>query len=164
MTLSPWSAPLLLLSLLFQLTSFAITLPNDVARSVSSPANATFSNAALHPGADPYTFYDKPSGLYFAYSTNGQESGWLFAIYSSPDLSTWKREPGGAMQACINNGTSFQQGQMCWARDWHWAPEVYHNVKTGWYFIFFGGRLRPDLRKDFFQYSEYAEVSDYIAL
>lgn len=86
----------------------------------SSTSKASFFyNAALHPGADPYTFYDHKSGLYYAYSTSGQESGWLFAIYSSPDLSTWKRSPGGAMQACIYNGTSFQTGQICWAKDWH---------------------------------------------
>lgn len=85
----------------------------------SSLSKASFHNAALHPGADPYTFYDHQSGQYYAYSTSGQELGWLFAIYSSPDLSTWKRLPGGAMQACINNGTSLQRGQMCWAKDWH---------------------------------------------
>jgi hypothetical protein len=154
----PCSTGLLLLFCLFPFQlCLAYTLPHE--DPAPFPSQATFHNAALHPGADPYTFYDDSSGLYYAYSTNGQEPGWLFAIYSSPDLSTWKREPGGAMQACINNGTSFQVGQMCWARDWHWAPEVYHNAKTGWYFLFFGGRLRLDLRKYYFQYSDYVEAT-----
>jgi hypothetical protein len=48
---------------------------------------------------------------------------------------------------------------MCWAKDWQWAPEVYHNTKTGWYFLFFAGRLREDLRKEYFQYSAYQEAS-----
>lgn len=88
----------------------------------SAGSDAFFYNAALHPGADPYTFYDEASGQYYAYSTTGQDPGWLFAIYTSPDLSTWRKQRGGAMQACIHNGTAFQSGQMCWAKDWQVRP------------------------------------------
>ncbi|UZJ55986.1 hypothetical protein CBS101457_005306 [Exobasidium rhododendri] len=87
----------------------------------SNNSGAIFHNAALHPAADPYTFYDHASGLYHAYSTSGQDPGWLFAIYTSPDLSTWKRMPGGAMRACIDKGSSSQSGQMCWSSDWEAA-------------------------------------------
>ena len=85
---------------------------------VGAAAVATFYNAGLHSGADPYTLYDEQTGLYHAYSTSGQDPGWLFAIYTSPDLSTWTRRPGGAMQACTHNGTALQTGQVCWAKDW----------------------------------------------
>jgi hypothetical protein len=50
-------------------------------------------------------------------------------------------------------------GQACWARDWYWAPETYYNEKTGWYFFFFAGRLREDLTKDYFRYSDFEEPS-----
>jgi hypothetical protein len=50
-------------------------------------------------------------------------------------------------------------GQACWARDWFWAPEVYHNENTGWYFFFFAGRLREDLEKSYFRYSLFEEPS-----
>lgn len=85
---------------------------------VGAAAVATFYNAGLHSGADPYTLYDEQTGLYHAYSTSGQDPGWLFAIYTSPDLSTWTRRPGGAMRACTHNGTALQTGQVCWAKDW----------------------------------------------
>ncbi len=123
-----------------------------------------FHNSARHDGADPYVLYDSGSAQYYAYSTEGADDGYLFAIYSSPDLSTWHKHPGGVMKACYatdgSGGTTpIEGGQVCWARDWYWAPETYYNEKTGWYFFFFAGRLREDLAKDYFRYSDFEEPS-----
>ncbi|KAF4465629.1 glycoside hydrolase family 43 [Fusarium albosuccineum] len=119
-----------------------------------------FYNSARHAGADPYVLYDSKSGQYYAYSTEGADEGSLFAIYSSPDLSTWHRHPGGVLKACYDADMNrVKGGQACWARDWHWAPETYYNEKTGWYFFFFAGRLREDLSNDYFRYSKFEEPS-----
>lgn len=119
-----------------------------------------FHNSAQHPGADPYVFYDSSSSEYYAYSTEGAEEGYNFAIYSSPDLSTWHKYPGGVLKACYDGEMNpIEGGQACWARDWYWAPETYHNEKTGWYFFFFAARLREDITKDYFGYSEFEEPS-----
>lgn len=119
-----------------------------------------YHNAAIHKAADPYVFYDAQSATYYAYSTEGADPGWNFAIYHSPDLATWVKHPGGVLQACWGaNMIKLENGQACWAVDWFWAPEIYHNAKTGWYFFFFAARLRPDLAKDFFQYSKFEEPS-----
>jgi hypothetical protein len=119
-----------------------------------------FHNSAQHTAADPYVLYDSKSGQYYAYSTEGADAGSNFAIYSSPDLSTWHRHPGGVLKACFDGeGNRVEGGQACWARDWFWAPETYYNEKTGWYFFFFAGRLREDLTKDHFRYSAFEEPS-----
>ncbi|KAI9901052.1 hypothetical protein N3K66_002869 [Trichothecium roseum] len=119
-----------------------------------------FYNSARHAGADPYVLWDSQSGQYYAYSTEGAEPGYNFAIYSSPDLSTWHLQPGGVLRACADEaGNPLEDGQACWARDWFWAPETYHNEETGWYFFFFAGRLREDLTKDHFRYSDFEEPS-----
>ncbi|UZP35539.1 hypothetical protein NXS19_003355 [Fusarium pseudograminearum] len=119
-----------------------------------------FHNSANHPGADPHVIYDSKTGQYFAYSTEGADPGSLFAIYSSPDLSTWHKHPGGVLKACYDDDMNrIEGGQACWARDWYWAPETYYNEKTGWYFFFFAGRLREDLAKDYFRYSDFEEPS-----
>jgi len=55
--------------------------------------------AARTPGADPYVLFDAKSGYYYAYSTEGADPGWNFAIYRSPDLATWEHLPGGALRA-----------------------------------------------------------------
>lgn len=119
-----------------------------------------YHNAARHPAADPYVFYDSKSGQYFAYSTEGADNGYLFAVYNSPDLSTWHKQPGGVLRACYDDKMNrIQGGQACWARDWQWAPETYYNDETGWYFFFFAGRLREDMTKDHFRYSKFEEPS-----
>ena len=120
-----------------------------------------FHNSASQKAADPYVLFDSKSGQYYAYSTEGADEGYNFAIYSSPDLSTWHKHPGGVLKACYN-GDDMEPlggGQACWARDWFWAPETYHNAKTGWYYFFFAGRLREDLTKDYFRYSKFEEPS-----
>jgi hypothetical protein len=119
-----------------------------------------FYNSARHPGADPFVLWDANSSTYYAYSTEGADAGYNFAIYSSPDLSTWHKQPGGVLRACVDADMNpIEGGQACWAGDWFWAPETYYNDKTGWYFFFFAGRLRPDLAKDYFRYSEFEEPS-----
>ncbi|RYP10712.1 hypothetical protein DL764_000502 [Monosporascus ibericus] len=119
-----------------------------------------FHNSARHGAADPYVLYDSNSGQYYAYSTEGADKGHHFAIYSSPDLSTWHRHPGGVLKACYDGDMiPIEGGQACWARDWHWAPETYYNEKTGWYFFFFAGRMREDMAKDHFRYSKFEEPS-----
>ena len=119
-----------------------------------------FHNSARHTAADPYVFYDSTSGSYYAYSTEGADEGYNFAIYSSPDLSTWHKQPGGVLKACYDGEMNrIEGGQACWGRDWFWAPETYHNEKTGWYFFFFAARLREDITKDYFRYSEFEEPS-----
>jgi beta-xylosidase len=134
-----------------------------VAAPVQGNANDTapqFHNSARHAGADPFVLWDEATLRYYAYSTEGADEGFNFAIYSSPDLSTWHRHPGGVLRACQDADMNpLEGGQACWARDWFWAPEVYHNEKTGWYFFFFAGRLREDLTKDYFRYSEFEEPS-----
>ena len=63
--------------------------------------------------------YDKKTGLYWAYSTDGADDGYYYGIYTSPDLATWSKVPGGALKA---------DGENIWADDWFWAPECYYNV------------------------------------
>ncbi|KAH7007673.1 glycosyl hydrolase [Ilyonectria destructans] len=119
-----------------------------------------FHNSARHAAADPHVIYDSSSDLYYAYSTEGADEGSVFAIYSSPDLSTWHKHPGGALKTCYDDlMQTIEGGQACWARDWLWAPETYYNGKTGWYFFFFAGRLRDDMTKDYFRYSKFEEPS-----
>ena len=71
--------------------------------------------------ADPYVRWDAGTGAYWAYSTEGADDGWLYGIYTSPDMATWSKVPGGA----IKNETE----SWIWAQDWFWAPECYHNVR-----------------------------------
>lgn len=146
--------------------SWQTVMADRVSSSSSSAFETTssyspkFHNAARHEAADPYVFYDDGSAQYFAYSTAGADEGWNFAICTSPDLATWHRQPGGVLKACYDaNMTKLEGGQACWARDWFWAPETYHNAKTGWYFFFFAGRLREDLTASHFRYSKFEEPS-----
>jgi glycosyl hydrolase family 43 len=111
--------------------------------------DATYVNDATTPGADPYVRYDKESGFYYAYSTEGADPGWNFGIYRSPDLATWEQVPGGALRAG-------QDGD--WAHDWFWAPEVYHNPNTGLYFLFYAGRMNRNVAEHF-RYADFEEPS-----
>ncbi|KAK7421116.1 hypothetical protein QQZ08_010120 [Neonectria magnoliae] len=149
---------------LFTYLARAVLLCASVTASLSDGGkiNKTpqFHNSARHAAADPYVLFDSGSGQYYACSTEGADQGYHFAIYSSPDLSTWHKHPGGLLKACCDAGMNrIEGGQACWARDWHWAPEMYHNEKTGWYFLFFAGRLREDMAKDYFRYSAFDEPS-----
>jgi hypothetical protein len=111
--------------------------------------DATFHNDAGTPGADPFVLFDAASGYYYAYSTEGADDGYNFAIYRSPDLATWEHLPGGALRAG-------QDGD--WAHDWFWAPEVYHNPRTGLYFLFYAGRMNRGVAEHF-RYPDFEEAS-----
>ncbi len=97
--------------------------------------------------ADPYTLYDKASGYYYAYSTEGADPGWYFAIYRSADLATWQKVPGGALPANDPNQ---------WGNNWFWAPEVYYNPKTGVYFLFYAARSDANAQ-NWFGYANFEE-------
>ena len=112
--------------MLFKLTTLfalAAALPSVLA-SLSFPTgyrtDATYINNATTVAADPYVRYDKKTGLYWAYSTEGADAGWYYGIYTSPDLATWTKVPGGAIKA---------DGDKVWGNDWFWAPECYYNVR-----------------------------------
>jgi len=63
----------------------------------SAQTNATYYNNAALPAADPYVLHDTVTHYYYAYSTDGADPGWYFAIYRSADLATWEKLPGGAL-------------------------------------------------------------------
>lgn len=109
------------------------------------PTDATFYNDATVAAADPYVLYDKTSGYYYAYSTDGAQKGsdgtsYAFGVYRSADLATWEHLPGGALPLNEPNR---------WGKDWFWAPEVYHNAETGKYFLFYSARQRDNVQRDF---------------
>ncbi|KAI0757318.1 glycoside hydrolase family 43 protein [Daedaleopsis nitida] len=143
--------------MLLKLTSLfalAATLPSVLA-SLSLPTgyrtDATYFNNATTIAADPYVRYDKKTGSYWAYSTDGADAGWYYGIYTSPDLATWTKIPGGAIKA---------DGANVWADDWFWAPECYYNEATGWYFFFHAGRYRdPKKIAEYFKYPDFDEAS-----
>ena len=82
--------------------------------------NGTYINNATTIAADPYVRWDQKTGAYWAYSTEGADPGWYYGIYTSPDLATWSKIPGGAIK---NDSANI------WAQDWWWAPECYYNVR-----------------------------------
>src|ERR1700751_806319 len=63
-------------------------------RAGGAGTNATSYNEAGMAAATPYTLYDEATGCYYAYSTEGADPGWYFAIYRSADLATWEKMPG----------------------------------------------------------------------
>lgn len=111
--------------------------------------NAMYFNDASTFGADPFVLWDEASGQYFAYSTDGADDGYRFAIYRSPDLATWHKVPGGALD--IDD-----RGQ--WGHDWFWAPEVYHNRDTGLYYLFYSARMNENVAEHF-RYPDFEEAS-----
>ncbi|TFK93542.1 glycoside hydrolase family 43 protein [Polyporus arcularius HHB13444] len=113
--------------------------------------NGTYINNATTVAADPYVRWDAKTGAYWAYSTEGADPGWYYGIYTSPDLATWSKIPGGAIK---NDSTNV------WAQDWWWAPECYYNEKTGWYFLFHAGRyLNSSKIAEYFKYPDFEEAS-----
>lgn len=116
-------------------------------RAGATGTNATYYNTATMAAADPYVLYDKASGYYYAYSTDGADRGWHFAIYRSADLATWEKLPGGALPANDSNQ---------WGNAWFWAPEVYHNAKTGLYFMFYAARSDANAQ-NWFGYANFEE-------
>ncbi|MDR7300291.1 family 43 glycosylhydrolase [Haloactinomyces albus] len=98
--------------------------------------NATYYNNAATLGSDPYVLYDRDSGYYYAYSTTTADTGYRFAIHRSPDLATWERLPGGALD--VDDGNR-------WGHDRFRAPEVYHNTETDLYYLFYSARKRDNV-------------------
>jgi GH43 family beta-xylosidase len=131
------------------LAAFSVLATAPAAAHPDWMTDATFHNDAATPGADPFVLFDQASGYYYAYSTDGADPGYNFAIYRSPDLATWEHLPGGALR-------SGQDGD--WAHDWFWAPEVYHNPATGLYFLFYAGRMNRDVAEHF-RYPDFEEPS-----
>ncbi|WP_199439700.1 glycoside hydrolase family 43 protein [Umezawaea beigongshangensis] len=125
-------------------------VPAEAAPPHRAPAtDATWFNDAGSPGADPHVLFDRASGYYYAYSTEGADPGHHFGVYRSPDLATWEHLPGGALR-------EGQDGN--WAHDWFWAPEVYHNPATGLYFLFYSGRMNTRVAENF-RYADFEEPS-----
>jgi GH43 family beta-xylosidase len=109
--------------------------------------NATYFNNAAMPAADPYVLYDRASGYYYAYSTEGADPGYYFAVYRSADLVTWEKAAPGALPV---------SDPKQWGNDWFWAPEVYHNSRTGLYYMFYAARSDANA-KSWFGYANFEE-------
>jgi hypothetical protein len=122
-------------------------VPAPVSAHPAWTTDATYYNDATTPGADPFVLFDRSSGYYYAYSTEGADPGYHFAVYRSPDLATWEHLTGGALRAG-------QDGD--WANDWFWAPEVYHNPDTGLYFLFYAARMNRGVAEHF-RYADFEE-------
>lgn len=123
----------------------AATHPHPNPAPPQQATDATFFNDASVPAADPYVLYDKQSGYYYAYCIDGAQKGsdgasYTFGVYRSADLATWEHLPGGALPMNEPNR---------WGKDWFWAPEVYHNDRTGKYFLFYSARQRDNVARDF---------------
>jgi hypothetical protein len=109
--------------------------------------NATYFNDASKAAADPYVLYDKSSGYYYAYSTEGANPGYYFAVYRSADLATWERAAPGALP--VNDPKQ-------WGNTWFWAPEVYHNPRTHLYYLFYAARSDANAQR-WFGYANFEE-------
>jgi len=125
--------------------------PLGVSTAFSRPlrTNATYFNNAALPAADPYVLHDGASGFYYAYSTEGADPDWYYAIYRSADLVTWEKLAGGALR---------QSDPKQWGNDWFWAPEVYRNPRTGLYFLFYAARSDANKMR-WFGYADFEEPS-----
>jgi beta-xylosidase len=118
-----------------------------VATAARITTTATYFNDASMPAADPYVLYDKASGYYYAYSTEGADPGFYFAVYRSADLATWEKAAPGALP--VNDPRQ-------WGNTWFWAPEVYHNTSTGLYFLFYAARSDANAKR-WFGYANFEE-------
>jgi len=89
----------LLLCVAVVLSAAVVSLSAQAQPTDGVRTNATYFNDAALPAADPYVLHDQRSGYYYAYSTDGADPGYYFAIYRSADLATWEKVPGGALPA-----------------------------------------------------------------
>jgi hypothetical protein len=108
------------------------------ARPASVGSDATYFNNAAFAAADPYVLHDPRSGYYYAYSTEGADQGYYFAIYRSADLVTWHKAAPGALPVHDPNQ---------WGTAWFWAPETYYNPRTRLYFLFYAAKSEPNSRR-----------------
>jgi GH43 family beta-xylosidase len=118
-------------------------------REAAVTTNATYFNDASTLAADPYVLYDSSSGYYYAYSTADADHGYYFGVYRSADLATWEKVGPGALPT---------NDRKQWGEDWFWAPEVYHNTRTGLYFLFYAARSIPDAKR-WFGYANFDDPS-----
>jgi GH43 family beta-xylosidase len=84
-------------------------------------------------------------GYYLASSTFEWRPG--IRLHRSADLVTWEKLPGGALP--VNDANQ-------WGNDWFWAPEVYHNARTGLYFLFYSARSDANAER-WFGYADFEE-------
>lgn len=124
------------LSLISPLATAKVNDVIDLKPPSAVSTDATFFNFTTTGGftqgvADPHVLYDAKSGYYYAYSTDGAQSGYRFGIYRSADLITWERLNGAIRTTETNQ----------WANDWFWAPECYYNENNGYYYLFYSGRM-----------------------
>jgi hypothetical protein len=121
-------------SLLVVVAIFATLLTgasSAAARPVTIHSDATYFNNAAFAAADPYVMHDPRSGFYYAYSTEGADNGYYFAVYRSADMVTWQKAAPGALPVSDPNQ---------WGNTWFWAPETYYNPRTHLYFLFYAAR------------------------
>jgi len=133
--------------------TLVVLLATALALIVTSAAQArplaTYYNDGALPAADPYVLHDRASGFYYAYSTEGADPDWYYAIYRSADLVTWEKLPHGALR---------KSDPKQWGNDWFWAPEVYENRRTGLYFLFYAARSDANKQR-WFGYANFEEPS-----
>jgi GH43 family beta-xylosidase len=117
------------------------------ARPAGTWTDATYFNDAAFAAADPYVMHDPRSGYYYAYSTEGADNGYYFAVYRSADMVTWEKAAPGALPA---------NDPKQWGSDWFWAPETYYNPRTHLYFMFYAARSNANA-KAWFGYANFEE-------
>ncbi len=137
-------------SLLLIVATFATLLVgagSAAARPVGFHTDATYFNNAAFAAADPYVMRDPRSGYYYAYSTEGADDGYYFAVYRSADLVTWEKAAPGALP--VNDPNQ-------WGNTWFWAPETYYNPRTHLYFLFYAARSDANAQA-WFGYANFEE-------
>ena len=133
------------------LVAIVVTLITGASSAAASPpkihTDATYFNNAAFAAADPYVMHDPRTGYYYAYSTEGADDGWYFAIYRSADMVTWQKAAPGALP--VNDPNQ-------WGNTWFWAPETYYNPRTHLYFLFYAARSDANA-KAWFGYANFEE-------
>ena len=117
------------------------------ARPARTSTNATYFNNATFAAADPYVMHDPRTGFYYAYSSEGADSGYYFSVYRSADLVTWEKAAPGALP--VNDPKQ-------WGNDWFWAPETYYNPHNHLYYLFYAARSDANAQA-WFGYANFEE-------
>ncbi len=136
--------------LIVVVASLAVALLNAAgaeARPARTQSDATYFNNAAFAAADPYVMHDPRSGFYYAYSTEGADNGYYFAVYRSADMVTWQKASSGALP--VNDPNQ-------WGNTWFWAPETYYNPRTRLYYMFYAARSDANA-KAWFGYANFEE-------
>jgi GH43 family beta-xylosidase len=128
-------------------TASLLAPASSAARPMRTRSDATYFNNAAFAAADPYVMHDPRSGFYYAYSTEGADDGYYFAVYRSADLVTWEKASPGALP--VNDPKQ-------WGNAWFWAPETYYNPRTHLYFLFYAARSDANA-KAWFGYASFEE-------